>query len=186
MSTSTFLNGQLLISQPKSQDRYFSKTVVLVAQHTEAGAWGVIVNKAARTVDMTDIMLAAGIDYPVQEKIFVGGPVEPTRVHVIHTLDWSSPSTLVIADNIGITGDVSILTAISAGTGPKLYRAGVGLAVWSAGQLEGEQSGKTPWTASHQWLTTPATVDLCLTGSGQEQWQRAIDANVNQTISMLF
>lgn len=186
MSTSTFLNGQLLISQPKSRDRFFNKAVVLIAQHTEAGAWGVVVNKPAKTVDMTDIMLAAGIEYSTDEKIFVGGPVEPTRVHVIHTLDWTSPSTLVIADNIGITGDVSILSAISTGSGPALYRAGVGLAVWSAGQLEGEQSGMPPWTESHQWLTTPAIVDLCLTGSGLEQWQQAIDANVNQTISMLF
>lgn len=186
MSTSTFLTGQLLIAQPKSQDRYFSRTIVLIAQHTDAGAWGVVINKPAKTVDMKDIMTAAGIEYSETETVYVGGPVEPTRIHVVHTLDWSSPSTLAITDEIGITGDVSVLSAISAGTGPRLYRAGVGLAVWSAGQLEGEQSGKTPWTDAHQWLTTPATVDLCLTGSGREQWQRAIDANVNQTISMLF
>lgn len=186
MSTTKFLSGQLLIAQPKNQDRYFSRTVVLVAQHSESGAWGVVVNKPAKTVTMVDIMSAVGIEYSNSEMIFVGGPVEPTRVHVIHTLDWCSPSTLKISKDIGITGDISILSAISAGSGPSLYRAGVGLSVWSAGQLDGEQGGKAPWTPEHRWLTTPATIELCLQGSGQEQWQRAIDDSVQQQIATLF
>ena len=186
MGNRQFLNGQLVISQPKNQDKNFSKTVVLVAQHSASGAWGVIVNRPAKTVSMEHIMSAVGIDHKSNETIYVGGPVEPTRVHVIHTLDWSSPGTLKIADNIGITGDVTILSAISSGEGPRMYRAGVGLAVWSAGQLEGEQSGILPWTPEHRWLTATATIDLCLVGSSEEQWQRAIDASVSQRISDFF
>jgi putative transcriptional regulator len=135
---------------------------------------------------MQAIMSAAGIEYAGNETIYVGGPVEPTRVHVIHTLDWASSSTLKITNDLGITGDVSVLAAISQGQGPKLYRAGVGLAVWSAGQLEGEQSGIEPWTPAHRWLVADATVDLCLTGAGEEQWQRAIDHCVSQRVSSLF
>lgn len=181
-----FLNGQLIIAQPRSQDNNFSKTMVLIAQHSVAGAWGVIVNKQAKTIDMSTVMSVVGIDYESDIPIYIGGPVEPTRVHVIHTLDWISNSTLKISDDIGITGDVSILAAISQNQGPRLYRAGVGLSVWGAGQLEGEQAGLAPWNESHQWLTTPATVELCLTGTGDEQWQQAIDASINQRISDLF
>lgn len=186
MSTTEFLTGKLLVAQPRHQDGHFAKTAVLVAQHSMSGAWGVVVNRAAKTVNMQAIMHAAGIEYDGNEVIYVGGPVEPTRVHVIHSLDWSSHSTLRITDTIGITGDVSVLAAISAGQGPELYRAGVGLAVWSAGQLEGEQSGIEPWTEKHQWLTTDATIELCLTGAGEEQWQRAINECVNQRIATLF
>lgn len=186
MGNTTFLNGHLLIAQPKNTDNNFSKTVVLVAQHSETGAWGVVVNKPAKRVTMIDVMSAAGIAYESPDLAYIGGPVEPTRVHVIHTLDWSGPTTMKISETIGITGDMSILTAISSGEGPARYRAGVGLAVWSAGQLDGEQSGQTPWTPDHRWLTTPATVELCLTGEGEEQWQRAIDAAVQQHISSLF
>ena len=186
MNNSNFLNGQILVSQPKNLDHHFSKSVVLMAQHSITGAWGVIVNKPARTVTMQNIMIAAGIEYQGPELVYLGGPVESTRVHVIHTLDWSSPSTLKITDQIGITGDISILSAISAGEGPKLYRTGVGLSVWSAGQLDGEQSGLDPWNDSHRWLTTPATIDLCLTGAGEEQWQRAIDRCVTECIADLF
>ena len=186
MSASEFLTGQLLVSQPRNRDGHFARTSILIAQHSLSGAWGVVVNRVAKTINMQNIMAAAGIEYGGEEPIYVGGPVEPTRVHVVHSLDWSSSSTMKITDDIGITGDVSILAAISSGQGPQLYRAGIGLAVWSAGQLEGEQSGVEPWTPAHQWLVTPATIELCLTGGGEEQWQRAINQCVNQKISELF
>ena len=186
MSTTEFLTGKLLVAQPLHQEGHFAKSTVLVAQHSLSGAWGVVVNRAAKTVNMQAIMNAAGIESNSNETIYVGGPVEPTRVHVIHTLDWTSSSTLKITNDIGITGDVSVLAAIAAGQGPMLYRAGVGLAVWSAGQLEGEQSGLEPWSAKHQWLTTNASIELCLTGGGEEQWQRAINECVNERIASLF
>lgn len=186
MSTSEFLTGQLLVSQPRNQDGHFAHTSILVAQHSLSGAWGVVVNRLAKTLTMQNIMAAAGIEYSGNEPIYVGGPVEPTRVHVVHSMDWFSDSTLRITDDIGITGDVSVLAAISMNEGPQLYRAGIGLAVWSAGQLEGEQSGVDPWTEKHQCLTTEASIELCLTGRGEEQWQRAINQCVNQRIATLF
>lgn len=186
MSDSEFLTGKLIVAPPRNQDGHFSRTSVLIAQHGLSGAWGVIVNRPAKTLSMQAIMAAAGIEYGGNETVYIGGPVEPTRVHVVHTLDWTSSSTLRITDEIGITGDISILAAISQGEGPKLYRAGIGLSVWSAGQLDGEMSGLEPWTPNHQWLQTSASIELCLTGSGDEQWQRAINHCVNQKISELF
>lgn len=186
MSNLKFLTGHLLISQPKNLDGHFSKSVILVAQHNETGAWGVVINRRAKTISLETIMSAAGIEYNKDSEAYIGGPVEPTRVQIVHSLDWSSSNTLKITDNIGITGDVSVLAAISQGEGPKLFRAGVGLAVWSAGQLEGEQSGKSPWTLEHRWLTTPATIDLIMNGVGEEQWQTAIDTSVRHRVAELF
>lgn len=180
------LTGKLILAQPRSNDLHFNKSVVLVAQHNRTGAWGVVVNKPARTVTMQAIMTAAGVEYAGNEPIYVGGPVEPTRVHVIHSLDWFSLSTLKITENIGITGDLSVLAAIAQGQGPELYRAGVGLAVWTGGQLDGEMKGENPWRPENRWLSTDATVDLCLTGSGEEQWQRGIDQCISQRINQLF
>jgi putative transcriptional regulator len=179
-------NGQLLVSQPKNQDSYFSKSVILIAQHTTSGAWGVVLNRKARNIDMTAVMAAVGISHTGTEVVYFGGPVEPTRVHVVHTLDWSSSTTLKISDNIGITGDISVLAAIKQGQGPEFCRVGVGLAVWTAGQLDGEQSGVAPWSHAHRWLTTPATMITCFIGTGDTQWQSAIDASVNRRITELF
>jgi putative transcriptional regulator len=186
MSTNEFLTGKLLVAPPRNNEGHFAKSIVLIAQHGINGAWGVVVNRPAKTVTMQAIMSAAGIESSTNEIIYVGGPVEPTRVHVVHTLDWESASTLKINGDLGITGDVSVLAAIAGACGPRMYRAGVGLAVWSAGQLDGEMSGLEPWTANHQWLTTDATMELCLTGGGEEQWQRAINECVNERIASLF
>jgi putative transcriptional regulator len=179
--------GKVLIAQPRNQDGNFAHSVVLIAHHNSSGAWGVICNKPARTVTMQAVMAAAGIDdFRGNNSVYIGGPVEPTRVHVIHTLDWYSGSTVRITDELGITGDVGILAAISRGEGPRLYRTGVGLAVWTAGQLEGEQSGLDPWGPMHRWLVTDSSVELCLTGGGEEQWQRAISQCVNEKVAGLF
>ena len=180
------LAGQILVSQPKNMSPHFAKGVVLIVQHGINGAWGVMLNKEAITIDMPTVMRAAGIDYQGNQRVYLGGPVEPARVHVVHSMDWFSSSTLQITPDLGITGDLSVLAAISQGEGPSLWRVGVGLAAWSAGQLEGEQSGIAPWTPDHRWLTAPATPEVCLTGSGEEQWQRAISHCVNNQIASLF
>jgi putative transcriptional regulator len=180
------LLGKILIAQPRNTDGHFTRSVILVAQHSMSGSWGVMVNRPAKTVNMSNVMDAAGIESTSNEAVYVGGPVEVNRVHVVHSMDWSSSSTLQITGSLGITGDRTILAAIAAGEGPRLYRTGIGLAVWSAGQLDGEMSGIEPWTASHQWLTADATLELCLSGSGDEQWQRAINHCVNDRISEFF
>jgi len=186
MTVFNSLAGNILVTQPKTHSNLFSKAVILVVQHGVNGAWGVTVNREASSLDIRAVMAAAGIEYNNPAKVYVGGPVEPTRVHVVHSLDWSSPSTLPITPELGITGDMSVLAAISQGEGPALYRIGIGLAAWSAGQLEGEMSGQHPWTVDHQWLTAPATSEVCLIGTGEEQWQLAINHCVNQKISTLF
>jgi len=180
------LMGQVLVAQPQNTDGHFAKSVILVAQHGAQGAWGVVVNKRSITVNMAAIMTAAGIDSDLDEPVYIGGPVESNRVQVVHTLDWFSTSTLRINDELGITGDRSILAAIAGGEGPRLWRAGIGLAVWSAGQLDGEMSGEAPWTPKHQWLTAPASADICLNETGESQWAFAIDQCVTTRISELF
>jgi putative transcriptional regulator len=186
MDESQNFTGKIIAVQPANLEPTFSHGVVLIAQHSLKGAWGVIINKPAKTVNMKNIMTAAGIEYNGIEAIYIGGPVEPTRVHVVHTLDWFSPTTLKITDDLGITGDISVLAAIAAEEGPKMYRAGVGLAVWGAGQLEGEFKGEPPWNPIDRWLCTDATVDLILTGNGEEQYQRAIGQCVAQTVNNFF
>jgi putative transcriptional regulator len=194
MSTFKSLAGQILVSQPKNNNGHFQKSVIIIAQHGPAGAWGVVVNKEAPQVGIQTVMSAAGIDYPEKlltipgknGPVYMGGPVEQTRVHVVHTMDWFSNSTIQITSDLGITGEMSVLAAIAQDEGPEMWRVGVGLAAWSAGQLDGEQSGIPPWTTDHQWLTTKAATDLVLSGSGEEQWQRAIEACVNNKIAELF
>jgi len=194
MTIKNSMAGNVLIAQPKNTNSHFEKSVILIAQHGPAGAWGVVVNKEAKAVSIENVMAAAGIQIDPKllripgknGPIFIGGPVEQTRVHVVHTMDWFSSSTIEITPNLGITGEMSILASIARDEGPEMWRIGIGLAAWAAGQLDGEMSGIAPWTENHKWLTTPATTDLVLAGAGDEQWQRCINECVSNTVSSLF
>jgi putative transcriptional regulator len=68
------LRGKLLIAGPTLLDPNFARTVILIAEHTEEGAMGLVLNRPAETlVDeaVPDLgWLAAG-----GERVWVGGPV---------------------------------------------------------------------------------------------------------------
>lgn len=175
MKGSLNLTGHILVSQPKSIESIFSKGVILVAKHDENGAWGVMVNKPTHKVTLSQVMQSTGIDYKSSAPIYVGGPVDTHRVHVVHTLDWHSPNTVTVTPDIGITSEMSVMAAIAGGKGPNLYRTCVGLCGWSAGQLDGEFRGLPPWKSEHRWLDAPATIDAIFDLSNDDQWSKAIE-----------
>src|SRR5918997_3426219 len=76
------LRGRLLLAAPTLLDPNFVRTVVLIAEHTEEGAMGLVINRpAASTVAeaVPDLGWLAGDD----EQVYVGGPVAETAVIVL-------------------------------------------------------------------------------------------------------
>jgi putative transcriptional regulator len=177
------LTGNILVSQPKSEDPYFSKSVILIAKHGPGGAWGLMVNKPTPNISLDHIMRSAGIMSSKQDKIFIGGPVENNRVNIIHSLDWNSSTTMAITDDIGITNDIGVLAAIAQNQGPALFRTCVGMCGWEAGQLDGEYQGDPPWKQQNRWLDTPATIESVFHLTEEEQWQRGIEIVAQNKIS---
>jgi putative transcriptional regulator len=185
MQGSLNLTGHILAMPPRgSNDSIFEKSVVLIAQHKNDGAWGLIVNKINTKITLDKIMESAGInDYLYTDTVYTGGPVEQQRVHILHTLDWRGMTTIPITSEIGVTGDISVLAAISRGEGPRLFRTYVGLSAWSSGQLEGEYKGLPPWNTKHSWLDAPATIDSVFNLKGDDQWEQAIDIIATAKVS---
>src|SRR3954449_8574874 len=71
------LRGSLLIAAPQLLDPNFRRTVVLIAEHSDEGAMGVILNRASgmTVADAApDLEPIVGAGAP----IFAGGPVQPT------------------------------------------------------------------------------------------------------------
>ena len=72
------LRGQLLIASPKIVDPNFRRVVVYMAEHTEEGAMGLVLNRPAETtvdeaVPDLEWLIADG-----ETAVWVGGPVAPT------------------------------------------------------------------------------------------------------------
>jgi len=182
--------GQLLIAQPKCITNFFAKGTILIARHSDQGAWGVIVNRVFNKMEsgLSVIMEQVGIEHDDSKyhPLYVGGPVETNKINVIHTLDWASNSTMHINAHIGITCDISVLTAIAANEGPEHFRACVGMCGWGPGQLEGEMAGLPPWLPEHRWLHAPSSISNIFEFQEGHQWQNAIHEAARETTKAWF
>jgi putative transcriptional regulator len=72
--------GDLLISEPFLPDPNFERTVVLLCEHNEEGAFGFVLNKPS-LVTMEEVLEDVS-DF--KEQIYVGGPVQQDTLHFIH------------------------------------------------------------------------------------------------------
>src|SRR5690242_15734273 len=70
------LKGQLLIDKGKLFGSFFHRTVILICQHDEEGAFGLVLNR--NTENRVGDALVANIPEMIKEEpLFLGGPVQP-------------------------------------------------------------------------------------------------------------
>lgn len=129
------LQGQLLIATPGLLDPNFRRTVVLVAQHTDEGAMGLVLNRPSEaTVARALPPLAPLVD--AEETVRSGGPVEPGGVIVVAEFDEPADSAELIFGDIGFMAAEADPLDVALAT--RRARIFAGYAGWAAGQLEAE------------------------------------------------
>src|SRR2546421_12545730 len=97
------LRGRLLIAGPTLPDPNFARTVVLMAEHGEEGAMGVILNRPATiTVGeaVPDLVELTGDEEPV----YVGGPVQRQAVMVLAEFEDAERAGEASPGGIGFAG----------------------------------------------------------------------------------
>lgn len=145
------LKGQLLLDGGNLAGSWFHRTVVLICDHDEKGAFGLVLNRDSnRTVG--DSIVA---DLPEQLKempVFVGGPVQPGAMSFLHTDDYLPEASVL--PNVNLSHSLDDLIAIGDSySKTQKIRIFAGYAGWAPGQLEGEMKRDS-------WLTHPASVSL--------------------------
>lgn len=140
------LRGHLLIAPPYLSDPNFSHAVVLMIQHDEEGAFGVILNRpSGRSIRDVWVELR-GNPCDCRQQVHVGGPVTGPLV-ALHA--EPALAELNIVDGIYCSMSAEKIEEI-VGSDRKLVRFYAGYSGWGGGQLEAElQTGS--------WLTAPAT-----------------------------
>ncbi|MDQ6817091.1 MAG: YqgE/AlgH family protein [Actinomycetota bacterium] len=138
--------GQLLIAGPALLDPNFWRTVVLVVEHTDEGALGLVLNRPSETtvaeaVPQLEDLLA--LDDPV----FIGGPVQPSAMMVLAQFEDAGDAALLAFDEVGVLGTSGADDDPAAGV--RVGRAFVGHAGWGPGQLDGE-------IERGDWIVEPA------------------------------
>jgi putative transcriptional regulator len=167
----TRLAGQLLVATPELNGPVFSRTVVYVVRHdARSGAMGLIVNRRLGDVPMAVLLEQSGLPgngVKGSVTLHVGGPVEQTRIFVLHTDDYAGTDTVKVAAGVAITTDASILRSIVEGKGPRRARFTLGYAGWAPGQLEAEM-------AAGYWIVVPSDDAILFDEVDDTKWDRAM------------
>ncbi len=159
---SKYLVGQLLLDGGNLKGSYFNRTVVLVCQHDEQGAFGLVLNRPSenKVEDVIESTLPPRLE-PLP--LYVGGPVQANALSYLHT-DVFVPHANVLPNlNLGHSLEGLVELGESYSTTQKV-RVFAGYAGWSPGQLEDEMKRQS-------WLTHPASLELVFETPPQELWR---------------
>jgi putative transcriptional regulator len=128
------LRGKLLIASPALGDPNFARTVVLITEHNDDGAMGIVLNRPADTEVVAVLPELAGI--AVEEPIFVGGPVQPDALVVLGEFSDPEKAAWIVVADVGLVSASTDLDEL-----PEAVRRGrvyAGFSGWGPGQLESE------------------------------------------------
>jgi len=170
-----FLDGRLLVALPGMGDPRFEHSVVFICVHSPEGAMGLIINKPAMDLKLSD--LAQQLDLPDASAadrhlalVHMGGPVEHGRGFVLHSPDYTADeNTMVVNTDFGMTATLDILAEIAQGNGPAKAQLMLGYAGWGPGQLEAELQ-------QNAWLICDASTKLVFNTPDDEKWNAALQS----------
>lgn len=128
--------GRILLSEPSLNDDYFNRSVVLLAEKSEQGSMGFILNKP---IDYHVHELVSGFP-EFDARVFWGGPVNNNALFFIHAIPELIGSHFEIGGGIYYGGDFDKLKQLipAAMINPEQIRFFAGYSGWDAGQLDAE------------------------------------------------
>ncbi len=163
------LTNHFLIATPALRDSDFERTVILVCQHNEDGALGIVIN---RTTGLSLGDIFKELDLEVNDKlqlkmpVHYGGPVQMDRGFVLHNSGNTWEATLPIGRDFGLTMSKDVLEAMSNQQGPEFCMPLLGISGWDEGQLEEEIS-------ENLWLPVPCESSIIISTPINNRWQAA-------------
>ena len=158
------LRGRILISSGGLFDPNFRHSVVLVGEHNDEGALGVVLN---RPLDLTVEQAVPALQSLVDpgERLYQGGPVRPRSPVLLAELSHPELADVPVFGNVGfLVGDVS------DDIRPGIVRARVfaGYSGWGPGQLEAE-------LAEDSWIVDRVREEDVFTEEPDSLWRRVLE-----------
>ena len=157
---------------PSMEDPYFENSVILILDHDETKAVGIVINKPAGFIQFGKQVGEGKTEVwdNLQIPVYFGGPVDSELAMIVHTCDITDyESSQVINEHFCVTSSLHILEDISKGEGPDKRLFSLGYASWSPGQLEHELQ-------ENVWLIGDGSSDLVFNTTAQDMWSTAIQS----------
>jgi len=155
------MQGRLLISEPSLQDFYFNRSVILLADHSDKGSFGLIINKPVKVKLKEITSELPGIDAPV----FLGGPVKTDNIFYLHTKGEIVPDSLKIMEGLYWGGDIRLINDLIQN---KLItsddiRFFIGYSGWASKQLDRELK-------EDSWIVSRTDASTVLSAHSANLW----------------
>src|SRR6476659_5469776 len=122
------MKGQLLLASPALFDPNFRRTVVLITEHTDEGAAGLVLNRRSDTAVVEAVPDLAPL-VEDEELVYVGGPVQREAVLCLAEFEDPDDAAIIVLDH----GDFGLIAGAT-----RRARVFAGYAGWGPGQLESE------------------------------------------------
>jgi putative transcriptional regulator len=168
-----------LIASPPLGDPNFDRTVVLLALHSDGGALGFVVNRAA-SMKLGELLALAGYgDEGARNAstVYVGGPVQPSSGWILcldPSLAADDNGVIAVGDRIRVTSSRLAFDALARDAearpqgeaDPRRRTVLLGYSGWGPGQLEGE-------IAAGAWLPVPLDEGVLFDVPAEDRWEKA-------------
>ena len=171
----TSLKGHLLVATPELIAPIFTRSVILMLDHSDAGAAGVVLNRptGAMVNEISEQILEESSDWV--KPICLGGPV-PGPLMLVHSVEELADETIL--PGVFSTVDAAkIRELVRRKAEPSLTLANY--AGWSAGQLEGE-------IEMGSWITLPASPALVFWAGAEDLWKVVMKDHNGRQLTVLL
>ena len=131
-----YQKGKILIADPFLLGPVFERSVVLMADHSEVGAMGFILNQPTGFVVHQAVSELKGCN----QKMYYGGPVDETLLFYVHTLGDKLPNAVEIDNGLYWGGEFDSLQKLNKKSelNAENIKFFIGYSGWEVNQLEKE------------------------------------------------
>lgn len=165
--TADSTTGRLLVSTPQLDDGVFHRSVILVLQHDDNGAQGVVLNKPLGA-DVDAVLPGWGEHIAAPQTLFQGGPVQLDSALGLVTFRGDEdppPGSKRLFGSVAILDlDTPPLLVMPEVNGLRIF---AGYAGWTTGQLEGE-------LRRGSWMVVDSLPSDLLTDDPDRLWEQVL------------
>ncbi len=157
--------GKVLISEPFLNDPNFKRTIILLAEHSEEGSVGFVLNKP------TEVLISQMIpEFPeFNSRVYYGGPVQLNTLQFVYRGENIIEGSLEIMPGLYWGGSFEILkTLIESGSADaRDFRFFLGYSGWDEGQINDELE-------LNSWIVAETKIDDIFSEEPDKLWREVL------------
>ena len=161
------LAPKLLLSMPQLIEPEFRRAVILLCEHSEDGAWGLVLNRPTGKTAASVVAFTPPLAGDSGIEVWLGGPVEPQRGALLLPEDPPGVDVFEVSPGVFVSSSGELLRALIEGPSVANARLLMGYAGWGPLQLDRELTESS-------WLISDVVREIVFDTKPAEMWEAAI------------